>query len=106
MGWKEDLEKLRGAVPEGESPRLSPAPKGPARAHVRYERKGHGGKEATRVEKLELPLPQREEWLKALKQSLGCGGRVEGEDLVLQGDQRERLPPLLEARGVRKVTVS
>ena len=113
MGWKEDLEKLRGAVPAGESPGPAPSSlparpeaKGPARAVVRYERKGHGGKEATRVEKLELPAAQREVWLKAIKQSLGCGGRVDGEDLVLQGDQRDRLPALLEARGVRKVTVS
>ena len=44
-------------------------------------------------------------WLKALKGSLGCGGVVEEEALVLQGDQRERLPALLAARGVRKVTV-
>ncbi|MFP2913536.1 translation initiation factor, partial [Pyxidicoccus sp. 3LFB2] len=77
----------------------------PARAVVRMERKGRGGKEVTVVEHLELPVPQREVWLKALKNSLGCGGVVEGDALVLQGDQRERLPALLEARGVRKVTV-
>ncbi|HZI02954.1 MAG TPA: translation initiation factor, partial [Archangium sp.] len=48
---------------------------------------------------------EREVWVKALKGALGCGGTVEGETLVLQGDQRERLPALLEARGVRRVTV-
>ncbi|MFP2957961.1 translation initiation factor [Myxococcus sp. 1LA] len=80
-------------------------PKGPARAVVRMERKGRGGKEVTVVEHLELPAAQREVWLKALKNSLGCGGVVEDDTLVLQGDQRERLPALLEARGVRKVTV-
>ncbi|MCE9673618.1 translation initiation factor [Myxococcus stipitatus] len=80
-------------------------PKGPARAVVRMERKGRGGKEVTVVEHLELPAPQREVWLKALKNALGCGGAVEDDTLVLQGDQRERLPALLEARGVRKVTV-
>ncbi|MFP2931859.1 translation initiation factor, partial [Pyxidicoccus sp. 3LG] len=86
-------------------PSAKPEPKGPARAVVRMERKGRGGKEVTVVEHLELPAPQREVWLKALKNSLGCGGVVEGDALVLQGDQRERLPALLEARGVRKVTV-
>ncbi|MCP3100131.1 translation initiation factor [Myxococcus sp. K15C18031901] len=80
-------------------------PKGPARAVVRMERKGRGGKEVTVVEHLELPAPQREVWLKALKNALGCGGVVEDDTLVLQGDQRERLPALLESRGVRKVTV-
>ncbi|NMO20689.1 translation initiation factor [Pyxidicoccus fallax] len=87
------------------APAAKPEPKGPARAVVRMERKGRGGKEVTVVEHLELPANQREVWLKALKNSLGCGGTVEDDTLVLQGDQRERLPALLEARGVRKVTV-
>jgi translation initiation factor 1 len=57
------------------------------------------------VEQLGLPPPQREVWLKALKGALGCGGVGEEESLVLQGDQRDRLPALLEARGVRRVVV-
>jgi len=94
------------AAPEAPPPVARAAePKGPARAVVRMERKGRGGKEVTVVEHLELPAPQREAWLKALKNALGCGGAVEDDTLVLQGDQRERLPALLEARGVRKVTV-
>jgi translation initiation factor 1 len=80
-------------------------PKGPARAVVRMERKGRGGKEVTVVEQLGLPAAELEKWLKALKGGLGCGGTVEEDTLVLQGDQRERLPSLLEARGVRRVTV-
>lgn len=104
------LAAKREELPVGPSapaaaPARKPEPKGPARAVVRMERKGRGGKEVTVVEHLELPAPQREVWLKALKNSLGCGGVVEGDALVLQGDQRERLPSLLEARGVRKVTV-
>lgn len=91
-------------------PTPAPAPErkeaaGPARAVVRMERKGRGGKEVTVVEQLGLGGPELETWLKALKNGLGCGGTVEGEALVLQGDQRERLPALLTARGVRKVTV-
>jgi translation initiation factor 1 len=93
-----------GPLPPGREPPPAPtpaAPKPPLRAVVHYERKGHGGKEATRVEKLGLSGPELERWLRELKQSLGCGGFVEGDALVLQGDQRERLPPLLEKRGVR-----
>ncbi|HET7785335.1 MAG TPA: translation initiation factor [Myxococcales bacterium] len=81
------------------------APRGPARAVVRMERKGRGGKEVTVIEQLELKPGERETWLKALKNALGCGGALEGETLVLQGDQRKRLPGLLSSRGVRKVTV-
>jgi translation initiation factor 1 len=75
------------------------------RAVVRLERAGRGGKEVTVVEHLAIPPADRERWLKALKTALGCGGVVEGDALVLQGDQRKRLPKLLESRGVKKVTV-
>jgi translation initiation factor 1 len=99
----------REALPPGPPPAPvkseAPDKKGPARAVVRLERKGRGGKEVTVVEQLGLPEAERDKWLKALKGSLGCGGAVEEDTLVLQGDQRERLPALLEARGVRRVTV-
>jgi translation initiation factor 1 len=97
----------REELPPGPAPKPVKAeePKGPARAVVRMERKGRGGKEVTVVEQLGLPAAELEKWLKALKGGLGCGGTVEDDTLVLQGDQRERLPSLLEARGVRRVTV-
>jgi translation initiation factor 1 len=93
------------ATPAAASSSPAPAPKGPARAVVRLERKGRGGKEVTVVEGLGLPAAQLEVWLKALKGALGCGGAVEEDALLLQGDQRERLPALLTGRGVRKVSV-
>jgi translation initiation factor 1 len=98
------------AGPEPPQPASStPAPARPAgairRAVVRMERSGRGGKEVTVVEQLNLSPAEREAWLKALKSQLGCGGVVEGESLVLQGDHRKRLPALLSARGVKKVTV-
>ena len=75
------------------------------RAVVRLERTGRGDKEATVIEKLELTPAERETWLKAIKSALGCGGKVEGDTLMLQGDQRTRLPGLLTARGVKKITI-
>lgn len=105
------LEKLRADLPAGAPPAAAPAPpakpekKGPARAVVRMERKGRGGKEATVIEKLDLPRPHLERWCKDLKSALGCGGAVEDTTIVLQGDLRARLPALLTARGVGKVTV-
>jgi len=77
----------------------------PARAVVRLERKGRGGKEVTVVEKLDLPPAALAAWLRDLKHALGCGGAVEGGALALQGDLRERVKTLLESRGVRKVTL-
>ena len=91
------------AGPPSPAPASSPAP---ARAVVRFERKGRGGKAVTVVERLDLGPRELEAWLGELKRALGCGGAVEGDALVLQGDLRGRVGALLEARGVRKVTVA
>lgn len=101
------LEKLRESLPEGPKTPDAPAKAkaGPARAVVRMERKGRGGKEVTVIEKLGLPPAELEVWCKALKQALGCGGSVDGELIVLQGDLRQRVPAVLEGRGVARVTV-
>ena len=104
------LKDKLGDLPRGpEAPRAPERPpeppKGPARAVVRLERKGRGGKEVTVVEQLGLPAAGLRSWLKALKDALGCGGAVEGDALVLQGDHRGRLRALLEERGVRRVSV-
>jgi translation initiation factor 1 len=105
------LAKLRDSLPVGPaapSPaaaKPTPIAKGPARAVVRMERKGRGGKEATVIEKLNLPAKQLEQWCRELKQTLGCGGVVEGDTIVLQGDLRSRMTVVLESRGVAKVTL-
>jgi translation initiation factor 1 len=97
---------LKPGADAGPSPAPPPGVPVIARAVVRLERTGRGGKEVTVVEQLPLSPVDRDQWLKALKASLGCGGVVEGESLVLQGDHRDRLPALLTARGVKKVTVA
>jgi len=101
------LAALRDALPAQERPARPTrvAPKTPSRAVVRYERKGRGGKEVTLIEQLTLSPRERGEWLLAMKQALGCGGTLEGEALVLQGDQRVRVRAWLEARGVARISV-
>lgn len=103
------LEALRGQLPAGTSPAqpaaTAPERKGPARAVVRLEKKQRRGKEVTVVEKLGLPADDLATWCRELKSALGCGGAVEGDAIMLQGDLRKRLPELLTARGVAKVTV-
>jgi translation initiation factor 1 len=99
------LTDRRERLPAGPS-RTSSGPRpSPARAVVRLERKGRGGKEVTVVEQLALPERELERWLKELKAALGCGGAIEDGGLLLQGDQRERIKPLLEQRGVRRVSI-
>lgn len=78
---------------------------GPARAVVRYERSGRGGKEVTVIEQLGLKEAELLIWLKQLKAALGCGGSIEHDAIMLQGDHRKRLPAILKDRGVRKTIV-
>lgn len=106
------LDALRAKLPPGPAPgpqKLPPKPiekKPPARAVVRYERKGRGGKEVTVVDKLELKANELEQWCGELKAAMGCGGFVDGETIVLQGDLRTRLPAALGAKGIAKITIS
>jgi len=103
-----ELEKLRAQLPVGPAPTKSTSVterKAPARAVVRMERKGRGGKEVTVIEKLALAEQELLEWCRALKAALGCGGSVDGDNIVLQGDLRQRVPAVLTARGVARVTV-
>jgi translation initiation factor 1 len=101
------LAGKRDALPSrpAPEPKAATVSKGPARAVVRMERQGRGGKEVTVIEQLGLPARAMEAWLKDLKVSLGCGGVLEGDALVLQGDHRERLPAMLEKKGVRRISV-
>ena len=105
----EALEALRSSLPPGEARGEAAAAPATsvkvARAVVRMERKGRGGKEVTVVDKLGLGPAALEAWCRDLKQALGCGGSVDGELIVLQGDLRTRVPAVLTARGVGKVTV-
>ena len=106
FGALKPVDKGSPAV-EPEAPEAAKAPgrqRPIPRAVVRLERSGRGGKEVTVVEHLDIPVADRVAWLKALKAALGCGGAVEGDALVLQGDHRKRLPALLTERGVKKVT--
>jgi translation initiation factor 1 len=102
------LAGKRESLPSGPAApaTVAKALKGPARAVVRYERKGHGGKEATRIEQLGLPAKDMAAWLKEAKQALGCGGTIDGDTLILQGDQRERLTAWLTKKQVGKISVS
>lgn len=102
----EKLPAVPAAPPRAAAPAAKPPKPPPARAVVRIERKGRGGKEATVIEKLALPPRELAAWADALKRSLGCGGAVEGDAIAVQGDQRERVRKWLEAKGVARVTVA
>lgn len=92
--WDDDH---RGPPPSSAAVPRPPAGDGVVR--IRREVQGRGGKTITSIEGLGLAPPQLEELARDLKKKLGCGGSVDGFVVVLQGDRRERVEPLLVARG-------
>ena len=73
------------------------------KAVLRMERKGRGGKTVTVVSQLSVDDAQLKHIAQELRRALGVGARVEGSDIVLQGDVRERARTWLLAKGVRRV---
>jgi len=68
-------------------------------AVLRLEKKGRGGKSVTVV----AGLPRNQAFLAGLaaelKRACGTGGTAAHEAVEIQGDQRERLRPVLAAKG-------
>ena len=67
---------------------------------IRFEKSGRGGKMVTLLAGLPMHPEGKSALLSTLKKKLGTGGAVKGGVLELQGDQRERLPPLLFSLGI------
>lgn len=63
--------------------------------NARVDRKGRGGKTVTVVAFHGMPdEAQRMAWLRFAKRQLGIGGALEGDGVILQGDQISRLDAL------------
>ncbi|MCB9548797.1 MAG: translation initiation factor [Myxococcales bacterium] len=110
-----DLLKARGLAPTEPAP-APPAAAPPAaagatlascgRLHLSASRRGRGGKTVTLVDGL-APLGEGLDALaQQLRRALGVGGAVEGEQVVLQGDCRDRAAAWLRAQGARDVRVA
>ena len=70
---------------------------------LRVERKGRGGKTVTIIEGLALRGKERDAFTKRLRRAMGSGANFEGENIVVQGDIRDRLQPWLEKEGASNV---
>ncbi|CZB20961.1 translation initiation factor [Candidatus Synechococcus spongiarum] len=86
-----------------QTPRIRqlPAPQPPGQQQVRVQRssRGRGGKTSTIITGLELPPDQLHALAKALKVATATGGSVQGDTLVLQGDQVTAVLEQLARRG-------
>lgn len=67
---------------------------------VRRERKGHGGKTVTRIEGLIGSDAEMVTVTRELKRRLGCGATLDGNDLLIHGDQSDRVIAFLSTQGV------
>jgi translation initiation factor 1 len=73
----------------------------PGRVILARETKGRGGKTVTALSFGEGVPSDLEGLAKELRTALGCGGTVEGDRVVLQGDQIERASAWFAKKGVR-----
>ena len=103
QGLGKDLPKQE-KTPEA---KVEAKPSGPAplsgKIVLRREKKGRGGKTVTRV--TGLPSSRLDELCKKMKKGLGCGAKVEGEDLVLLGELTERGADWLKGAGAAQVVI-
>lgn len=92
------LEASAAAAEAPDAPTDAPSavePRFATKVVVRRTRKGRGGRTVTLVQGVEAG---HAEVAGLLKRKLGTGARVEGDDVVVQGDQVERVTAWLEAR--------
>jgi len=104
------LQELGRDLPKQEKPAGETIPRAPTepppltgKIVLRREKKGRGGKTVTRISG--LPAQRLDELCKKMKKALGCGARVEGDDLVLLGQLTERGAEWLRAAGATRVVM-
>lgn len=68
-------------------------------------KKGRGGKTVTSVSGIAAQGARLEEIAKELRQALGCGTSVEGEVILVQGEQAPRVRTFLETKGAKRVVI-
>ncbi|TDG14178.1 translation initiation factor Sui1 [Seongchinamella unica] len=76
-----------------------PAVTGDGIVRLQRETKGRGGKAVTVVTGVPLAGKELKALAKLLKQKCGVGGALKGENIEIQGDQRNAIKAELEKRG-------
>ena len=71
----------------------------PVRVH--RDRKGRKGKTVSVIKGVLSPQQGKQALLKLLKNKLGTGGKIDGDDIEIQGEQRERIVEILNGLGFK-----
>lgn len=102
------LASLRGTLPAGtaEAPaEPQDAPPLGGRVIITRERKGRGGRTVTVIRGITPAGPRMEALAREMRQALGTGGSIEGDSIVLGGNQTERAAAWLRTRGITQITI-
>lgn len=70
---------------------------------IRLEKSGRSGKTATILYDLNLGGENAEALCQRLKKKLGCGGSYNKDEIILQGDLREKIRAFLVTEGFRVI---
>lgn len=106
-----DLRMVYSTNPENQAPDDLPidtpssTPFAKQNLRIRLDRKHRAGKEVTLLEGFDLSANELEALAKKLKSQCGIGGGVDSEIIFLQGDQRKKLPGILQKMGFSKIKV-
>lgn len=72
-----------------------------AKLILRYETAHRGGKKVTIVTRFEGNEEQLKDLAKALKQHCGTGGSIVDDEIVIQGDNRQKIKTYLRSKGYK-----
>jgi len=76
-------------------------PKGDGIVRIQRQTSGRKGKGVCLVTSVDLPDADLEKLAAELKKKCGCGGAVKEGVIEIQGDKRDLLKTLLEAKGLK-----
>ncbi|HBV40952.1 MAG TPA: stress response translation initiation inhibitor YciH [Erwinia sp.] len=80
---------------------VAPRPKGDGIVRIQRQTSGRKGKGVCLVTGVDLPDADLEKLAAELKKKCGCGGAVKEGVIEIQGDKRDLLKTLLEAKGLK-----
>jgi len=108
--WKKRLGMVYSTNPDfqfesGDQEEAQPLAPGQQKLYVSIDKKNRKGKKVTLVKGFQGSLEELRSLAKELKISCGAGGSVVDDNILIQGDFRDRVVSLLQEKGY-KVTRS
>ena len=102
--WKDRLNVVYSTNPDFqyesiEEGEMETLPKNQQKLRVSIEKKGRGGKTVTLIRGFIGTEDDLKELGKLMKTKCGVGGSVKDEEIIIQGDFKQRIIELLKAEG-------